>query len=214
VRQSRNLGVDAIPRLGRLQEIRWDVFRQLVLLSPLSELLEVAALVLGIEVDEWLGMVGVYPELTEDANIHGAHELLPYDIEAVCDMPFDDELVVFERALAQVSVMFVIIIVCLAKEVQTVKMVKTLNVDRISATIFFVYFDEVLGHAYVASLLGSDAYRPKFSPDRCPCSIGLWTGILSESVLLEEGSVEALLVVADFIQQRSWTGQLLSSQLA
>lgn len=92
-------------------------------------------------------------------------------------MPFDDELVVFERALAQVSVMFVIIIVCLAKEVltgkrvvttsgintmtyQTVKMVKTLNVDRISATIFFVYFDEVLGHAYVASLLGSDAYRP------------------------------------------------------
>lgn len=84
MRQSRNLGVDAIPRLGRLQEIRWDVFRQLVLLSPLSELLEVAALVLGIEVDEWLGMVGVYPELTEDANIHGAHELLPYDIEAVC----------------------------------------------------------------------------------------------------------------------------------
>ena len=92
-------------------------------------------------------------------------------------MALDDELVVLERALAQVSVVLVIIIVCLAKEVltgknvvtasgintmtyQTVKMMKALNVDRISATIFFVYFDEVLGHAYVASLLGSDAYRP------------------------------------------------------
>lgn len=84
MQQSRNLGVDAIPHLWRLQEILWDVFRQLILLRPLTKLLKVAALVLGVEVDEWLGMVGVYPELTEDANVDGTHELLAYDIEAVC----------------------------------------------------------------------------------------------------------------------------------
>ena len=49
----------------------------------MSELLEIATLVLGVEVNEWLGMVGVYPELTEDTNVDGAHELLAYDIEAV-----------------------------------------------------------------------------------------------------------------------------------
>lgn len=117
MQQSRNLGVDAIPHLWRLQEILWDVFRQLILLRPLTKLLKVAALVLGVEVDEWLGMVGVYPELTEDANVDGTHELLAYDIEAVCNMALDDKLVVFERALAQVSVMFVIVIVRLTKEV-------------------------------------------------------------------------------------------------
>lgn len=39
---------------------------------------------LGVEVYEWLGMVRIYPELTEDANVYGAHELLAYDIETVC----------------------------------------------------------------------------------------------------------------------------------
>lgn len=73
-----------IPHLRRLQEIRWNFFRQLILFCPLSELLKIAALVLGVEVDEWLRMVGVYPELTENANVDGAHELLAYDIEAVC----------------------------------------------------------------------------------------------------------------------------------
>lgn len=80
---SRNLGVDVIPHLRRLQEIRWNLLRQLILLCPLSKLLEIAAFVLSVEVDKWLGMVGVYPELTEDANIDGAHELLADDVEAV-----------------------------------------------------------------------------------------------------------------------------------
>lgn len=91
---------------------------------------------------------------------------------------------------------------------QAVKVMKAFNVDRISATIFFVDLDEVLWHANVVSLLGSNTYRPIFSPDGCPCSIGVWTSILSESIFLEEGSVEALLVVADFIQQRRGFGSM------
>jgi len=43
---------------------------------------------------------------------------------------------------------------------QAVKVMKAFNVDRISATIFFVDLDEVLWHANVVSLLGSNTYRP------------------------------------------------------
>lgn len=97
-------------------------------------------------------------------------------VVVLTDMALDNELVVLERALAQVSVMFVVVIVCLAKKVlrgkyviasgpgmmtyQAVKVMKTLNVDRIPATMLFADLDEVLGHAYVVSLLRRDANRP------------------------------------------------------
>lgn len=97
-------------------------------------------------------------------------------VVVLTDMALDDELVVLERALAQVSVMFVVVIVRLTKEVlrgkhvitsgigmmtyQAVKVMKALDVDRISATMLFADLDEVLGHAYVASLLRRDADRP------------------------------------------------------
>lgn len=82
--ESRNLGVNAITLLGPLQEIRWHIFCQLILLRPLPELLEIAALVLSVEVNEWLWMVRVGPDLAKDAHVDGAHELLPQDVEAVC----------------------------------------------------------------------------------------------------------------------------------
>lgn len=84
LQQSRNLGVNAVSHLGRFKEIQRNVFRQLVLLCPLPDLLKIAALVLCVEVDKWLGVVRVYPELPEDADVDGAHQLLAQDIEAVC----------------------------------------------------------------------------------------------------------------------------------
>lgn len=97
-------------------------------------------------------------------------------IVVLTDMALDDKLVVLECALAQVSVMFVVVIVRLAKKVlrgkhvitsgigmmtyQAVKVMKAFDVDRISATMLFADLDEVLGHAYVASLLRRDADRP------------------------------------------------------
>lgn len=60
------------------------MFRQLVLLSPFPDLLEIATSVLRVEIDEWLWGVWVEPDLAEDAHVDGAHELLPENVEAVC----------------------------------------------------------------------------------------------------------------------------------
>lgn len=38
---------------------------------------------LGVEVDEWLWIVRVDPDLAEDAHVDGAHELLSQDVETV-----------------------------------------------------------------------------------------------------------------------------------
>lgn len=73
-----------ISRLGRLQEIRGNVFWQLILLSPLLNIFIIAASVLCVEVDKWLRMLWKQPNLAEDADINCAHELLSEDVKTVC----------------------------------------------------------------------------------------------------------------------------------
>ena len=39
---------------------------------------------LRVEINERLWVIGVEPDLTEDADVGGTHELLPQDVETVC----------------------------------------------------------------------------------------------------------------------------------
>lgn len=80
----RHLRVNAIPFLGRLQEIRWHLLWQLSPLSPLADLFKIAASMLCVEIHERLRMLRVQPDLAKDTRIESAHELLADDVETVC----------------------------------------------------------------------------------------------------------------------------------
>src|SRR5271169_4444734 len=79
----RDLSIDRIPILRRLQEVTWYLCRHLVFLSPLTHGIEVATLVASVEIDICLGIFGVEPDLAENANVDGTHELLADYVEAV-----------------------------------------------------------------------------------------------------------------------------------
>ena len=53
------------------------------MLGPVTNGIEVTAAMFRVEVNEWLRSIGVNPDLTENSDVHGAHELLPQDVEAV-----------------------------------------------------------------------------------------------------------------------------------
>lgn len=73
--------------LRQLQEILRNVlyFRQLMLLSPDPNLIEVPAFVDGVEVDKRFGSLPwrLVPDLSEHANVDSAHQLLAYDVETM-----------------------------------------------------------------------------------------------------------------------------------
>lgn len=54
-----------------------------MLLGPRPDGLKIATRVLGVEVWVRAGLLLVPPDLAEDGNVDGAHELLPEDVEAV-----------------------------------------------------------------------------------------------------------------------------------
>ena len=53
-------------------------------LSPSPDLVEVLACVLCVEVNVRFWSFLIPPYLPQYANIYSAHQLLPYDVEAVC----------------------------------------------------------------------------------------------------------------------------------
>lgn len=79
----RNRRVYQITFFQGLQKVVRDSRRQLPLLSPLSDRVEVLALVLGVEIDEGLGCVNIPPHLAQESGIWLAHQLLADDVEAV-----------------------------------------------------------------------------------------------------------------------------------
>lgn len=79
-----NLGINPITLFRRLQEIAWNLCRQLVLLSVATNGLEVFALVLRVKVDKCLRAVRIQPDLAKHTGIDGAHQLLAEDIQAMC----------------------------------------------------------------------------------------------------------------------------------
>jgi hypothetical protein len=56
-----------------------------MLLCPVPNCIEIAAFVDGVEVDErfWTLPGRLIPDLTKHPNVHGTHQLLAKDIEAV-----------------------------------------------------------------------------------------------------------------------------------
>lgn len=90
--------VNLIALRRRLQKVsRMIVFsRQLMCFSPISDLLEIATCVDGVEVDEGLRSFSwwLVPDLAKHTDIDSAHQLLAEYIEAVSDVIFKDTGVV------------------------------------------------------------------------------------------------------------------------
>lgn len=60
------------------------MLRQLMALCPIPDLLKIATLVFCIKVYKGRRFIGVDPDLAENPDVDGAHQLLADDIEAVC----------------------------------------------------------------------------------------------------------------------------------
>lgn len=90
----------------------------------------------GVEVDEWLWVLGIDPDLAYNAGVYRAHELLAEDIytlglrgvslmwmgwgevtRLLTNLMSGDEIVVGENALAFVMVIVIIVVERLTKEV-------------------------------------------------------------------------------------------------
>ena len=84
-----DLKVDPVAFLRPFQIIIWCILRQLVLLSPVAHRVKVSAGMDGVEIDERLDgrSRGLVPDLTQDADVNIAHQLLANDVEAVCCRP-------------------------------------------------------------------------------------------------------------------------------
>jgi hypothetical protein len=75
--------VDSIFTQRRLQEIHWHNLRDLSLLGPLSDRVEILAFVIGVEVHEGFRSRLISPLLSQDSRIRLVHKLLSNDVEAV-----------------------------------------------------------------------------------------------------------------------------------
>lgn len=58
--------------------------RQLILFGPATDGVKVFTSMLSVEVNIGLRILGVNPDLTQYPTVHGAHELLTQNIEAMC----------------------------------------------------------------------------------------------------------------------------------
>lgn len=110
-----NLIIDSITWLRWLQEILWNLCRQLILLSILADSFKVFALMLCVEVHVRLWVIGMDPNLAQDSSVNGAHELLSQDVQTVGHVPSDDKIVVLESPLTELVVVIVVVVERLAQ---------------------------------------------------------------------------------------------------
>jgi membrane-bound metal-dependent hydrolase YbcI (DUF457 family) len=80
---SRYVLIYGVTLLRRLQEIRWNIFRKLMVFRPLTNVIKVLASVPRVEVHVGLWPCWIPPHLAEYACIDCAHELLPNDVETM-----------------------------------------------------------------------------------------------------------------------------------
>jgi hypothetical protein len=69
------------------QVVRWYFCRCLMGFRPPPHAVKIPALVYGIEIRVGLRSLFIPPHLSEDSDIHGAHELLTKNIETMCWSP-------------------------------------------------------------------------------------------------------------------------------
>jgi hypothetical protein len=79
-RPSWHFVVDCAAGRGRRDIIHWWILGQLIHLSPAANLVKVLAPVMSVEVEVWLWVIGIYPDLSQYPGVYCAHELLPNDI--------------------------------------------------------------------------------------------------------------------------------------
>jgi hypothetical protein len=75
---------NVLPWLWRLQEVLGWIFWQLSCFCPSPHVVEIPASMLRVKVYEGFGCRRIPPHLSEHADVHRAHQLLPKDVQAVC----------------------------------------------------------------------------------------------------------------------------------
>lgn len=138
---SRNGIVNRISLPRRPQEVLRHRLGDLSRLGPLPDRVEVLAPVLGVEVDEGLGGLGIPPDLAQESRVGGAHQLLAHDVQTVGHVVADDVVVVHEGALALGTVVVDVVVERLTHQVQTVQVVQTLDVGGKAAAVLGVDLD-------------------------------------------------------------------------
>jgi hypothetical protein len=60
---------------------------------------------------------------------------------------FDDCLAIFESTFTLLLVIIVVVVERLPQQIQTMEVVQSFNISRISSTVLFTYFDLIYGNA-------------------------------------------------------------------
>ena len=140
---SRDLFINRISYLRRLQEILRNILRDLPLLSPLSDRIKVLAFMLCIEIYKCFRVAWIPPYLTKQSSIGRAHQLLTDDIKAVRNVVTNDHVVVYEGTFALRPIVVDVVVERLPEEVETVKMVEAFDVGGEAAAVLGVDLDLV-----------------------------------------------------------------------
>lgn len=68
----------------RFEKITGLILRELVYLCPTTDLLKVLAGMASAEINKWLWVVRVYPDLAQDSSVNCTHQLLAESVETAC----------------------------------------------------------------------------------------------------------------------------------
>lgn len=77
---SRQLRINRVSLSRRLQEVKRNRLLNLPLLRPPPNRIKVLTLMLGIEIHKRLRLIGIPPDLAQQAGVRRAHELLADDV--------------------------------------------------------------------------------------------------------------------------------------
>jgi len=146
--------------------------------------------VLCIEVHIRFGRLRVDPHLSQDTDVHGTHQLLPYDIQTMRNMELDYIFIILESTISKIMVVFVIVPQALAKKIQAVKMMETFNISGVSSTILPVDLHLVWSKTGSLCERGWDDQSSIIDTERFPGCINFWARGLSVDILFEQRAIE------------------------
>jgi len=199
-----------IARPRRQQEVPRHLLRDLPGLGPRPDGLEVPTLVVGVEIDKRLHGLGKHPDLPEDADVDGAHQLLADDVHAVRGVHAHDVIVVHEGALAERLVVVVVPLQGLPHQVEAVEVMQAFDVGGVAAAVFGVDLDVVGRNSGGGGLVFGDDYwmiwrrdrlssddrrggrKQTFRAESFPCCVYFWAGCFSVFGLVQKGPIEGL----------------------
>lgn len=98
---------------------------------------------LGIEVDKRLRVFGIPPHLAKHAGIWRAHQLLANYVEAMRDVIADNIVFIDEGTFSLRAIIVDIVVEGLAKQVEAMEMVETLDVRWKTTAVLGINLDLV-----------------------------------------------------------------------